>query len=216
MNTLRNPPWVIAIGIVGLLAIGSVVIYYGIVAQMQPSDAVEVAVPSYAEGATTLLVNDMYVGQPSSYALAFRDADVVALGTVTHVQSAKWTTKDEAPPRDVGLETLKDATVQIRTPILMRVDQAFKGTSVGDEIAFSIAGGRVGDTAIVFEGNEDLEVKARVIVFLGEGDIDSPARKAHADGLYLRAHLVVEGDTAKGPLRDVPLRDILDELSEGN
>ena len=108
---------------------------------------------------------------------------------------------------------MKDIAIHIRTPVQLSVKRVFKGESVGDTLKFSFVGGRVGDTAHIFDGNESYEDGSRIIVFLATGKPGGPARNVESEyGLYPRMHLIVKGDVAQGPTKDIPMKELLRQL----
>ena len=156
-----------------------------------------------------------YVGQPDDFSQVFSKSEVVVMGVIDQLYDAKWTTSDGVAPTEITSEVMKDSTIHIRTPAQLSVKQVFKGNSVGDTLKFSFPGGTVGDTAFVHGWNDVLEEGATVIVFLSKGADDSPPKRVEEQGLYPRMHLVVKGDMVQGPLKEVPLSDILEQL-KGN
>ena len=109
---------------------------------------------------------------------------------------------------------MKDSTIHIRTPAQLTVLRVFKGASVGETLKFSFPGGTVGDTVFVHAWNDVLEEGATVIVFLSKGAADSPPKKVEEQGLFPRMHLLVKGNMVEGPLKEVPLANIVEQLRE--
>ena len=116
------------------------------------------------------------------------------------------------PPYDWSKLATNHSAIHIRTPVQLLVKQIFKGKSIGDTLKFSFMGGRVGDTAHIVDWNESFQEGARIIVFLATGAPGSPVRNVEASGFYPRMHLVVEGDVAQGPVKDIPIKELLRQL----
>lgn len=156
-----------------------------------------------------------YFGQPDDYSREFAKSETVVMGLITHLSDAKWTTSDSVAPEELTREVLKNSAIHIRTPAVLDVTQVFKGqVSKGDPVKFSFPGGKVGDTAFVHGWNEVLEEDATVIVFLSRGGDGSPSKLVQESGLFPTMHLLVRGDMVEGPLKEVPLADIVEQLKE--
>ena len=197
-------------GAVIALAIAAVGSYYGLVAQDDGST--RHWLPQYADGATNLMVTQAYIGQPDDFSAELKRSDIVVEGVIQQLYPSQWTTEDGAAPDELTKEVMRNLSVHIRTPVELAVKTVFKGDSVGDTLKFSFVGGRVGDTAHVYKWNNTFEKGTRVIVFLGKGGVGSAAHKVEAQGLYPRMHLVVKGGVVQGPLKDVPLEEVLSQL----
>lgn len=152
------------------------------------------------------------MGQPDDFSAEFKRSDIVVEGVIQQLYPARWTTIDGAAPEKLTPDVLKDLSIHIRTPVELAVKRVFKGDSVGDTLKFSFVGGRVGDTAYVFDWNYVFEKGTRVIVFLAKGEVGDAAHKVEAQGLYPQMHLVVKGGLAQGPIKDVPLKELVQQL----
>ncbi len=205
----RRVLWVAFSAIIAL-SIAAVGSYYGFVVQDKSSDTH--GLPQYAVGAEKIIHTIPYVGQPDDFSRALESSELVVEGVIDHLYPARWTTTDPAGPGVVTKEVAKDASVQIRTPVQLSVKQVFKGESVGDTLKFSFVGGRVGDTALIYAGNETFEEGSRIIVFLGKAEHGSPPHNVEPDALYPRLHLVVKGNVAQGPIKDIPMEELLQQL----
>jgi hypothetical protein len=84
---------------------------------------------------------------------------------------------------------------------------------MGEEIVFSVVGGRVGDTAVLTEDLDTYKSGRRIIVFLFKGPPGNPAATVHPSGLYPSTPLVIEGSVARGPVRNVPLAELISQLA---
>ena len=156
-----------------------------------------------------------YFGQPEDYSREFADSEIVVMGLITQMSVAEWTTSDGVAPEELTKEVLKDPAVHIRTPVELTAQKVFKGEiSAGDTIKFSFAGGKVGDTAFVHGWNDVLKQNTSVIVFLSKGSDDSPPKRVEESGLFPTMHLLVKGDMVEGPLKEVPIDDIVEQLKE--
>ena len=155
-----------------------------------------------------------YFGQPDDFSRVFSASEIVVMGVIDELYDARWTTSDGVAPAEITAEVMKDSTVHIRTPAQLTVRRVFKGDSVGETLKFSFPGGTVGDTAFIHAWNDVLEEGATIIVFLSKGAEDSPPKKVEEQGLFPRMHLVVNGDMVEGPLKEVPLADIVKQLRE--
>ncbi len=205
----RRVLWVAFSAVIALsaAAVGS---YYGFV--VRDNDSAKHGLPQYAVGAENVTWSDAYVGQPDDFSAELGRSDLVVEGVLDELYPARWTTVDPAGPGSITKEIAKNVAIHIRTPVRLSVKRVFKGESVGDVIKFSFVGGRVGDTAQVFTWNEVFEEGSRIIVFLGKGEPGSAAHNVDPQGLYPRMHLVVKGDVAQGPIKDIPMTELLQQL----
>lgn len=194
------------------LIIAAVATYYVI----QSNEASKSGLSEYATGATNIVAVDTYVGQPDDFTAEAQRADIVVEGVIETLLPARWSTPDGAPPDKLTLEVLKNLNVHIRTPVRLSVKRVFKGNNIGNTLMFSFVGGRVGDTAIVAEGNESYAQGNSIIVFLSKGGPDNPASIVDPSGLFPRTHLVVKGEVAQGPIKDIPLKDLVRQIQQGN
>ena len=189
-------------------AIGS---YYVLVAGDDGSE--RHGLPQYAVGAENIIRTHAYIGQPDDFSSQLDRSDLVVEGVIDELYPARWSTVDNADPGTLTEDHLKDIAIHIRTPVQPSVKRVFKGESVGDTLKFSFVGGRVGDTAHIFDGNESYEDGSRIIVFLATGKPGGPARNVESEyGLYPRMHLIVKGDVAQGPTKDIPMKELLRQL----
>ena len=206
----RRVLWV-AFGAVIAMSIAAVGSYYGFIVRDNDSDTH--GLPQYAVGAGNIIHTQAYVGQPDDFGPQLARSHIVVEGVIDELYPARWTTPQPAGPGVITKEVAKNPNIHIRTPVQLSVKRVFKGESVGDTLKFSFVGGRVGDTALVYEGNETFEEGSRVIVFLGKGKPGSPAHNVEPEALYPRLHLVVRGDVAQGPIKDIPMKELLQQLN---
>lgn len=152
-----------------------------------------------------------FSGQPSDFSNYFNRADIVVGGTVVEVFDAQWTTEDKKPPVTITKEIAQDLSVHIRTPVQLEVEKVYKGNP-DDTLIFSFVGGQVGDTVQSFEWNEVIQKNARLILFLAKGDDDSPAHRVDAGALFPQFHLLVKNGIAQGPVAEIPLDELDEQL----
>lgn len=164
-----------------------------------------------AAGAAKVIVESHYAGQPNDFRRLATEADLVIEGVIQETLPAQWTTADGRAPTTFHGPGANPKD-QIRTPIRLSVTRAFKGARVGDAVTFSIVGGRVGDTALLTEDLDTYAKGQRVIVFLSKGGPDNPATVVHPAGLYPVMTLVVEGGVARGPVKAIPLTELVPQL----
>ena len=131
--------------------------------------------PPYAVGAANVISTDIYIGQPDDFSSELERSDLVVEGVIEDLYPARWSTVDGVAPGTITREVVKNIALHIRTPVGLSVKRVFKGESVGDTLKFSFVGGRVGDTAYVYEWNDVFQEDARVIVFLARGEPGSAA-----------------------------------------
>ena len=133
-------------------------------------------------------------------------------GVIDEIYPPVWTTVDGVGPVSPTEEDVKNTVVHIPTPVQLSVKRVFKGESVGDVLKFSFVGGQVGDTVQTFEWNDTFEEGTRVIVFLAKGNPGGPASNVEEQALYPKMHLIVKGDFAQGPIKEIPMGDLLRQL----
>ncbi len=174
-------------------------------------------IPSWAWGATNITLSDSYLTQPTDFSKLKERSDVVVMGVISQVHSPAWATPgNEGPENGIAPEHLIGdvPAYQIRTPVQFDVKETFKG-DVPDSIQFSFMGGRVGDVALITDESKNVYTKdAALIVFLSEGDKGGPSSHVNSEGrLWPRGYLtVLDEDTARGPVREVALKDVLEQL----
>ena len=210
MATQRKP-WVV-LGALLALAVAAAGSYYGLA--VLGGGAERHSLSSDMPDVENVITVSSYFGQPDDFSRMFSVSEVVVMGVIDQLYDAKWTTSDGVAPGEIAADVMKDSTIHIRTPAQLTVKRVFKGDSVGETLKFSFPGGTVGDTAFVHAWNDVLEEGATVIVFLSKGADDSPPKRVEEQGLFSRMHLVVKGDMVEGPLKEIPLADIVEQLKE--
>ena len=209
MKTLRMP--IVALGAILALAIVAIGSYYAFFAPN--SGAERPSLPLFAVGAENVVVTHTFLVQPDDYSNEFGRSDVVVEGVIKDLLHTKWTTSDSVAPDEITPAIVKDLDTHIRTTAMLNVEKVFKGEDIGDTLNFSFMGGRVGDTAHVFEGHEGFQKGARVILFLGAEGPGSPAKMVDEQGLSPRMHLIVENDSIHGPLREVDRATLMKQIN---
>lgn len=159
---------------------------------------------------SNIVAVDSYPVQPDNWTLEADRVDIVVEGIVKEVLPAKWTTPDGKPAsaRAQG----HNPSYQIRTPVRIDVQRAFKGAQPGRSLVFSFNGGRV-DTATVVSENSDLyKPGARLLLFLNRGQPGTPAHVAHPSGLWTSMAFAVDDGVLHGPIEDVPVSEVVTQL----
>ncbi len=153
-----------------------------------------------------------YPGQPETWTALTQDADVVVEGVVERVLPARWTTPDGNAPTTLYQS---DSAVHIRTPVRLRVTRVFKGQPVPASLVFSFLGGQVGDATWASEEQEIYQPGTRLLVFLYRGQVGSPPAQIDPGALFPSIPLVIEGDVAHGPIKDIPVADLVQQIQAG-
>ncbi len=91
------------------------------------------------------------------------------------------------------------------------MERVFKGNPE-DALKFSYMGGQVGDTVEYFEWNDVIQEDARLIVFLAKAENDSPAHRVDTGGLFPEFHLLVKDNVARGPVAEIPMGELVEQL----
>ena len=196
--------------IITALVVATVGSYYGFI--VRDGNSERNVLPQYAVGAVNIVKTHAYTGQPDDYSSVLKHSELVVEGVIDEIFPAQWSTSNGDGPDTLIRGDVKNIAIHIRTPVQLSVKRVFKGESVGDTLKFSFIGGRVSNTAHIFEWNEVFEEGTRVIVFLGKGSPGSPSRNIDPQGLYPRMHLVVKGDVVQGPIKDIPIQEFLQQL----
>lgn len=172
------------------------------------------AVPAQQMGgqATHLTSIHAYTGQPDTWTALTQDADVVVEGIVERMLPARWTTPDGAAPKT---PQRTDPTVHIRTPVRLTVTRVFKGQRVPASVIFSVPGGQVEDAALAAEEMEIYKPGTHLLVFLYRGQAGSPPAQIDPGALFPSMPLVLEGDVAHGPIKDIPVVDLMQQIHAG-
>ena len=166
----------------------------------------------YPAGAGRVISTHAYLGQPNDFSRQLERSDLVVEGVIDEIYPPVWTTADGVGPVSSTEEDVKNTVVHIRTPVQLSAKRVFKGESVGDVLKFSFVGGQVGDTVQTFELNDTFEEGTRVIVFLAKWNPGGPASNVEEQALYPKMHLIVKGDFAQGPIKEIPMGDLLRQL----
>ena len=208
MRVQRVP--LLVFGVVIALAIAAGGSYYGFFAQ--DDGGYRQRLPSFADGAETVIKAQAYIGQPDDYSNEFGRSDVVVEGVISELLPAKWSTADGEGSEEITPEVVKDLGTHVRTTAVLNVETVYKGDSIGETLNFSFIGGRVGDTAYVLEWHDVFTEGARVILFLDEGEIGSAVRMVDAQGLAPRMHLVVVDGSIQGPIKEIDRETLLQQI----
>ena len=208
MKAQRGP--LVVFSAVIALAVAAVGSYYGFV--VRDDSSARHGLPQYAVEAANVIATNVYLGQPDDFSSELERSDLVVEGVIDELYPAQWSTIDGAAPGTITRDIVKDLAIHIRTPVQLSVKRVFKGESVGDTLKFSFVGGRVGDTAHVYEWNDVFEQGTRVIVFLAKGGPGNAAHNVESQGFFPRMHLVVKGDFAQGPIKEIPIKELLQQL----
>ena len=157
----------------------------------------------------TVITLSGYNGTISDWVAEMEYADLVVEGTVQEVLAAQWATPQKNAP--ATQDELKNPAVQIRTPVALLVERAYKG-KVGAEVVFSFVGGTIETTTMTAEGTEGIKPGAKLIIFLQQGASDNPATIVYPDGLFPSTLVWVENDIAYGATFNVPVAEIHKQL----
>lgn len=157
----------------------------------------------------TVITLSGYNGTISDWVAEMEYADLVVEGTVQEVLAAQWATPQKNAP--ATQDELKNPAVQIRTPVALLVERAYKG-KVGAEVVFSFVGGTIETTTMTAEGTEGIKPGAKLIIFLQQGASDNPATIVHPDGLFPSTLVWVENDIAYSATFNVPVAEIHKQL----
>ena len=166
----------------------------------------------YRVGARRMISTHAFLGQPDDFSRQLERSDMVVEGVIDEIYPPVWTTADGAGPVSSTEEDVKNTVVHIRTPVQLSAKRVFKGESVGDVLKFSFVGGQVGDTVQTFELNDTFKEGTRVIVFLAKWNPGGPASNVEEQALYPKMHLIIKGDFAQGPIKEIPMGDLLRQL----
>jgi hypothetical protein len=164
------------------------------------------------KGASQVITLESYVGQPEDFTSIAKSADIVVEGVVEELLPTRWTTPNGKAPAVLT----DDPHQQIRTPVRLSVTRVFKGDPVGKMITFSFLGGRVDDIAMVTERHHEVyQPGNKIILFLYRTNPGSAPSMVDAGGLTPSMPLMIQGDVAHGPLYDVPLADLEQQIVRG-
>lgn len=182
--------------------------YYALAQRPVPAVPRQQSAPQSAQASTI----HSYTGQPETWTALTQDADLVVEGVVERLLPARWTTLDGTAPTT---PQHNDPTVHIRTPVRFTVTRVFKGQRVPPSVIFSIPGGQVGAAALASEETEIYNPGTHLLVFLYRGQASSPPAQIDSGALFPSMPLVIEGDVAHGPIKDVPVADLVQQIHAG-
>lgn len=147
-----------------------------------------------------------YTAQPEDLTPVKDLSTYVVEGTVVKVLAPRWTTPDGRRPQFLQKALATNPGVQLRTPVLLRVERVIKGERVPATLLFTFPGGRDVDVEIVNEVAQDIRVGTRLVAFLSEAPPDA-GPWAKISPLYPQMLFTVKGDRMQGPLQEVERAD---------
>jgi hypothetical protein len=162
----------------------------------------------------TVVEQHSYTTQPDDLTPIADYSDLIVEGVVEKVHPAKWTTPDGTSPKDIA-KAMQDPNIQLRTPIQLSVERVYKGQNISNDLLFTLAGGDDGKTKVKSETGKDLKQGSRVIVFLSTAPSNAGPWAAISP-LYPQMYFVVEGNTLRGPLKDITRADFVEQFGEGD
>lgn len=151
-----------------------------------------------------ITISPARVGDPR---LSTRLSTLAIIGTVTEIQSARWTTPDgrrPANPRD------RQSPYEIITPIFLRVDRVIVGAGPSVRLAAIIPEGAVGEDYVRYsDGIYSFQAAQQVVLFL------KPAKRPplQLDGLptwdIVDRYTVTPTQQATNPYQTLPLAELV-------
>ncbi|HEX4966754.1 MAG TPA: hypothetical protein VF173_38440 [Thermoanaerobaculia bacterium] len=142
-----------------------------------------------------------YTAQPDDLGPVMDISTYVVEGTATKVYTPRWTTPNGRRPQ--GLQkALSHSDVQLRTPVLLRVERVIKGENVPATLLFTFPGGRDQDLEIVNEAAQRIAPGTRIVAFLSVAPPNA-GPWAKISPLYPQMIFTVQGGTVRGPLKEV-------------
>jgi len=151
--------------------------------------------------------------QPQDLSLVASASDIIVEGVVRKVEPVRWTTADGKRPTD--LETvIRRPDVQLRTPVLLKVEEVYQGDVKPGMLRFSMPGSRSDDLQLHSIFGIELKDGMRILAFLSRAPQDAGAW-AKISPLYPQLFFVVDEDTLHGPERSISWNELLDQLSIG-
>ena len=137
-------------------------------------------------------------------------------GVIDEIYPPVWTTVDGVGPVSPTEEDVKHTVVHIRTPVQLSVKRVFSGSSkeslLGTSSNSHSSGGRLVTRSKHSSGMIPSKRAPGVIVFLAKGNPGGPASNVEEQALYPKMHLIVKGDFAQGPIKEIPMGDLLRQL----
>lgn len=141
-------------------------------------------------------------------------SDLIVEGVVKEVYPAEWTTRDKNAPANVQ-EALGDQNIQVRTPVLLDVQEVLKGEGVPGTLLFTLPGGTAGDVTVTSPFGLTLEPGQRVLVFLSNAPKGS-GPWSEISPLYPQLFFIVDGEKLHGPEATVSRSSLMSQIgSEG-
>lgn len=153
-----------------------------------------------------------YGVQPEDLSRVSAVSNLIVEGVVKEVYPAEWTTRDKNAP--ANLEMLGDPNIQLRTPVLLDVEEVFKGEGVPGSLLFTLPGGTDGDVTVSSPFGGTPKPGQRVLVFLSEATQEA-GPWAEISPLYPQLFFVVEGEALHGPDATISRRNLMDQLGFG-
>lgn len=138
-----------------------------------------------------------YGVQPDHLGRVADTSDLILEGVVTEVYPSEWTTPDKNPPLRLA-DTLTDDRIQLRTPVLIDVDEVYKGEAVPGTLLFTLPGGRQGGVTVSSPFGMAPVKGDRIVVFLSKAPKEA-GPWAEISPLYPQLFFVVDGQSLIGP-----------------
>ncbi len=157
------------------------------------------------------------IGYPLDFTnvTAKTDASVkVVRGTISEIQSARWTTEDGSRPANP--HSLNNTDMIFR-PVLVDVDTYLKGSGQSTVMVMAL-GGKIGQDETVW-GNDThkFHVDDPVILFLNDEGVNPDLKIDGYSPLMVTARYLISSDSTSatdGEQRTIPLEDLLDEVED--
>lgn len=154
-----------------------------------------------------------YGVQPENLRPVSDASEWIVEGVVKEVSPAAWTTRDRNAPLDLA-EALTDEKIQLRTPVLLDVQQVYKGEGVPGALLFTLPGGTDGDVTVSSPFGVTPEPGQTLLVFLSSAPKEA-GPWAEISPLYPQLFFIVDGEALHGPDTTIYRSNLMAQLGFG-
>ena len=153
-----------------------------------------------------------YPWQPDDLKLAVEEASVIALGTIEMVYEPQWATTNGKAPTEPEIVTTHSNSL-LRTPVLLKIEEVYKGDKYLKEVVFSTIGGIKDGHQISVSDNQELTPGTKVVIFLGLSTHNTN-EWTKISPYYPQLLYIVNGTTLQGPISEVDTSFVMQQLDK--
>lgn len=154
-----------------------------------------------------------YGVQPENLRPVSDASEWIVEGVVKEVYPATWTTQDKNAPLHLD-EMLTDEKIQLRTPVLLDIQQVYKGEGIPGAVLFTLPGGTDGDVTVSSPFGVTPEPGQTLLVFLSSAPKEA-GPWSEISPLYPQLFFIVDGEALHGPDTTIDRGNLMAQLGFG-